>query len=177
MGLARYLIIGLALIEPSYAQSVGEKTGVNTVLGITPKTADFVKEIAENNLFVIESSKLAVAKTDRKVKEFAQELLADYTRSTTELKDLADRANVPFPTKMNLSQQRLFQNEDARTGDDFTQLFLDDQVTAHKSGLSLVKRYVNKGENADLRAWANRRQPFLQGHLDRAQNLDKSPND
>ena len=30
----------------AFAQSVGEKTGVNSTLGISPTTADFVKEVA-----------------------------------------------------------------------------------------------------------------------------------
>ena len=30
----------------TFAQSVGEKTGVNSTLGISPTTADFVKEVA-----------------------------------------------------------------------------------------------------------------------------------
>jgi putative membrane protein len=33
-------------VSPSLAQSVGEKTGVNSVLGIAPKTEDFIKEAA-----------------------------------------------------------------------------------------------------------------------------------
>ena len=32
-----------ALTSPSFAQSVGEKTGVNSALGIAPKTEDFIK--------------------------------------------------------------------------------------------------------------------------------------
>ena len=33
-----------ALTSPSFAQSVGEKTGVNSALGIAPKTEDFIKK-------------------------------------------------------------------------------------------------------------------------------------
>jgi putative membrane protein len=39
----------LLLAGPVLAQSVGEKTGVNSTLGISPTTADFVKEVAAND--------------------------------------------------------------------------------------------------------------------------------
>lgn len=41
------------------AQSVGEKTGVNSTLGISPSTPDFVKQVAIGDMFEIESNKLA----------------------------------------------------------------------------------------------------------------------
>jgi putative membrane protein len=85
MRLGRLLVIVMLMAQPSYAQSVGEKIGVNSMLGLTPKTPDLVKEAAESNLFVIQSAKLALLKADRKVKEFAEQLLADYTKSATEL--------------------------------------------------------------------------------------------
>ena len=40
-------------------QSVGEKTGVNSTLGIAPKTEDFVKQVATSDMFEIQSSKIA----------------------------------------------------------------------------------------------------------------------
>ena len=46
---------------PAVAQSIGEKTGINEVLGITPSTADFVKEAATSDMFELDSSALAEA--------------------------------------------------------------------------------------------------------------------
>ncbi len=52
----KYLAPSLALVlltTPALAQSVGEKSGVNSVLGITPTTVDFVKEVAVSDIFEI----------------------------------------------------------------------------------------------------------------------------
>jgi len=38
--------VSLLVSSAVLAQSVGEKTGVNSTLGISPSTADFVKEAA-----------------------------------------------------------------------------------------------------------------------------------
>ena len=51
------------------AQSVGEKTGVNSTLGITPSTADFVKEAAISDMMEIESSKIAQQKGNAEEKK------------------------------------------------------------------------------------------------------------
>jgi putative membrane protein len=49
----------VVLATPVYAQSVPERTGVNSVLGVAPKTEDFVEEVAVSDMFEIESSKFA----------------------------------------------------------------------------------------------------------------------
>jgi len=45
-----------ALTSPSFAQSVGEKTGVNSALGIAPKTEDFIKQAAMSDMTEIEAA-------------------------------------------------------------------------------------------------------------------------
>jgi putative membrane protein len=42
-----FVLVGrLILSSPALAQSAAEKTGVNSALGVSPTTADFVKEVA-----------------------------------------------------------------------------------------------------------------------------------
>ena len=53
------IAITAALSSTSFAQSVGEKTGVNSALGITPKTEDFIKEAATSDMLEIEAAKIA----------------------------------------------------------------------------------------------------------------------
>jgi putative membrane protein len=45
---------------PASAQSAGDKTGVNSVIGIAPSTADFVTQAAASDMFEIQSSQLAL---------------------------------------------------------------------------------------------------------------------
>jgi putative membrane protein len=57
----------LAVTAPAAAESLGEKTGANSMLGVAPKTADFVSEAAASDLFEIQSSQLAASKTSGNV--------------------------------------------------------------------------------------------------------------
>jgi len=47
----------LVFVAPALGQSVGEKTGVNSALGIAPKTEDFIKEAATSDMREVEAAK------------------------------------------------------------------------------------------------------------------------
>ena len=51
-------IVG-ALTSTVFAQSISERTGVNSAVGIPPKTKDFIKETAISDMLEIESAKAA----------------------------------------------------------------------------------------------------------------------
>jgi putative membrane protein len=42
----------MLLEAPAWSQSVGERTGANSTMGIAPKTANFVTEAAASDIFV-----------------------------------------------------------------------------------------------------------------------------
>jgi putative membrane protein len=71
------------LATPALAQSIGEKTGVNSALGITPATADFVKEAALSDMFEIQSSQLAQERGNATEKLFADTMIKDPKRYLT----------------------------------------------------------------------------------------------
>ena len=54
--------VALCVATPVVAQSVPEKTGVNSTLGISPSTRDFVTEAANGDMLEIELSKLVAAR-------------------------------------------------------------------------------------------------------------------
>src|SRR6201999_1346270 len=97
------LVVGicLALAGPAFAQSVGEKTGVNSTLGIAPKTVDFVNEAAMSDMFEIQAGKLAASRTTGEVQTFANQMVTDHSKTTTDLTGLAQGANIPLPTAMS----------------------------------------------------------------------------
>jgi putative membrane protein len=164
------------LASPALAQSVsvGEKTGVNSMLGITPATADFVKEAASSDMFEIQSSQLAEQKSqDQQTKTFAAQMITDHTKTTSELKPLAQAAKVEIPSGMLAAHQKMLDKLNGLNGDDFTKQYHDDQVSAHKDAVSLFQRYGKGGDNDQIKNWASKTVPALEHHLQMAQDLDK----
>lgn len=170
-------LAGLALLaaSPVLAQSAAEKTGVNSVLGMAPKTEDFVAEAATSDIFEIESSKLALERSDAATKAFAQQMIADHEKTTGELKGLVTSGKVQatIPTSMTSSQQNMLNTLKGLQGADFTKQYHSDQEDAHKDAVDLFKRYGDGGDNADLKSWAASTRPALEHHLQMATDLNK----
>ncbi len=166
----------LLLAGPALAQSVGEKTGVNSTLGIAPTTADFVKEVAISDMFEIQSSQLAQNKGNAEEKSFASKMITDHTKTSTELKGLVTSGKVKaeLPTALDSSHQSKLDKLKGESGKDFSSDFDSVQVSAHKDAVSLFERYAKGGDNSVLKDWAGMTLPALKHHLEMAQNLDKS---
>ncbi|HLG82601.1 MAG TPA: DUF4142 domain-containing protein [Bradyrhizobium sp.] len=172
------IVLGCVLLaSPVLAQSVGEKTGVNSALGIAPTTADFVKEVAISDMFEIESSKLAEQKGNAQEKSFAQQMVTDHTKTSNELKEMVSSGKVKaeLPRTLDSSHQSKLDKLKDASGKDFSSDFDSDQVSAHKDAISLFERYAKSGDNADLKDWSGKTLPTLQHHLDMAQELGKAP--
>src|SRR5438094_8179014 len=84
----------MLVAAPAFARSVGEKTGATSMLGVSPSTADFVKEVALSDMFEIEASKRAQQKGNAAEKTFASQRVTDHTRTSTDLKGLVPSAKL-----------------------------------------------------------------------------------
>jgi putative membrane protein len=161
------------LTSTAFAQSVGEKTGVNSALGIAPKTEDFIKEAATSDMLEIEAAKIAQQKGNADEKKFAEQMITDHTKTSSELKGMVStEMTSAIPTSLDdNSQKKLDKLRDAKPAD-FASDYDPMQVSAHKDAVSLFERYANGGENAKLKDWAGKTLPALQHHLQMAEQMN-----
>jgi putative membrane protein len=105
--IATLAFASILLSTAAYAQSAAEKTGVNSTLGIAPKTEDFIKEAAMSDMLEIEAAKIAQQKGDPQEKTFAGEMITDHTKTSTELKGLVSgEIKAALPTSLDDSAQK-----------------------------------------------------------------------
>jgi putative membrane protein len=158
-----------------FAQSATESTGVNSALGVAPKTEDFILQASASDVFEIESSKLALQKGDDATKAFAQQMITDHEKTTAELKALLTSGKVQGNPVTALTDDHKEEVDDLAKleGAEFNEEYIDDQVEAHEDAVDLFKRYGEEGENVDLKAWAAKTLPALEHHYKMAQELDK----
>jgi putative membrane protein len=163
--------ICLILTVPSCAPpSVGERSGVNAVAGISPSTRDFVTD-----MFEIQSSQLAAQRSDQPTRAFASRMISDHQRTTAELMSMINSSalNVQMPATMTPSHRAMLDRLQNLDGPDFTKRYHEAQVLAHKDAVSLYQRYASGGENPALKTWAGGTLPALQHHLEMAEQLNK----
>jgi len=175
--LAMSAALAALLISPAVmAQSMGEKTGVNSALGIAPTTADFVKEAASSDMLEIEAAKIAEEKGNAEEKKFAAQMITDHTKTSSDLKQLVSSGDVKADIPASLdaaSQKKLDKLRDAKPAD-FTGEYDPMQVSAHEDAVSLFERYAKSGDSIKLKDWAGKTLPALQHHLDMAKAMNKS---
>ena len=165
----------LLISTSAFAQSVGEKTGVNSTLGISPTTADFVKEAAMSDMTEIAAAKLGQERGNAQEKSFSGQMITDHTKTSEELKSMAPAdAKAAIPAALDSSSQgKIDKLKDAKP-DDFSSDFDSMQESAHKDAVSLFERYAKGGEDPKLKDWAGKTLPALQHHLEMAQDLGKT---
>jgi putative membrane protein len=166
----------LLVASPVMAQSAGEKTGVNSALGISPSTADFVKQVAISDMFEIESNKLGEQKGNAAEKSFASQMVKDHTKTSKELKELvaSGKVKAELPAALDSAHQSKLDKLQSKAGKDFSSDFSSMQEDAHEDAVSLFERYSKGGDNADLKNWAGVTLPALRHHLEMAKALSKS---
>lgn len=163
------------LSTAAIAQSVGEKTGVNSTLGIAPKTEDFVKEAAMSDMLEIEAAKIAEQKGDAEEKKFAAMMIADHAKTSSELKEMiTPDLRTTLPTGLDDSSEKKLGKLREAKPEDFASEYDPMQVSAHKDATSLFERYAKGGEDPKLKDWAGKTLPALQHHLGMAQDMNKN---
>ena len=166
------LIVAFGLFSiPAMAQGIGEKTGVNAMVGASPSTPDFVKTAAISDMFEIESSKLAEQKSDAASKKFAAKMIADHSKTSAELKQIAPKAKAEIPAALDSAHQSKMDTLKGLSGADFDRQYDQMQVEAHENAVSLFERYAQGGDNSALKAFAQKHLPHLRGHLKMAKEL------
>ena len=123
----------LLISTSAFAQSVGEKTGVNSTLGISPTTADFVREAAISDMTEIAAAKLGQERGNAQEKTFDDQMITDHTKTSEELKSMVPAdAKAALPTAIDSSSQSKIDKLRNAKPDDFSSDFDTMQVSAHK---------------------------------------------
>ena len=139
-----------------------------------PTAAGYVAASSAGDLYEIESSRLAIDKSDSaELRGLAQVIVADHRRAAAALATAAREADPPRATaaEMNAGQQRRIAALRAASGTAFDRLYLRQQVDAHGQALSDTLLYAHRGDDPALRRHAATRIAPIQTHLARARTL------
>jgi putative membrane protein len=140
----------------------------------TPGTAlPFVAMAGASDLYEIESSRLALEKSQSKdVRDFATMMIEHHQMTTQKVTAAAKAAglNPPPPALMPLQVQMLDQLRKAPAGG-FDRLYLSQQTEAHRMALALHQNYAAKGDTPSLRTAATEAVPIVTRHYDHLRHL------
>ena len=143
-----------------------------------PSTPDFVHKAAMSDMYEVQAGKLAAEKGQSDaVKQFGQQMVDAHTKTTEELTGIVKTKNIKVdpPTKLDAKHQKLIDDLNSATADNFDKAYAKQQVDGHQEAVDLFKKYAARGDNPDVKQFAEKTLPTIQHHLDEAKKLPSGP--
>lgn len=135
-----------------------------------PTAADFISRANSGNLFEIQSSQLALEKSQNNpVREFAQKMVQDHTQAGDQLKAVAQGQSLPSSPDQEHAQ--MLQQLRGASGPDFDRRYVQLQQTGHQETVRLFEQYAQAGDSPQLKQLAQQTLATLRQHLQGAQQL------
>jgi putative membrane protein len=146
--------------------------GVAANLALAAEGENFVDEASAKGIAEIETAKMALDKgTSEDVKQFAQMMIGDHTKANQELAQLAQAKDLEMSDEATLMDKAKAMILKLRDGENFDEAYANNQVVAHEQTIEMYQDYVEGGENADLKQFAQKALPKLEEHLKQAKDL------
>jgi putative membrane protein len=143
-----------------------------------PTTADFVQKAAMSDMYEVQAGKLAAEKGQSDaVKQFGQQMVDAHTKTTEELTGIVKTKSlkVDLPAKLDAKHQKLIDDLNSASAQDFDKTYAKQQVDAHQEAVNLFKKYAAQGDDADVKQFAQKTLPTIEQHLEEAKKLPGSP--
>lgn len=132
----------------------------------------YVQNAAASDMFEIETSKLALEKaTLPSIKTYAQMMIDEHTKSTTELKAAAGQAGIPVPAALPADKQAKVDALRGLSGAEFDRQYLADQRSGHQETLAKVNGYIAAAPAGPLKDHASKVTGVVQKHLNSLEKI------
>ena len=131
-------------------------------------STEYVATAGASDLYEIRSSQTVLKTTqDPKIRAFAQQMIADHTKSTAQVKAAAAKSRVKAPPPMlNPLQTELVAELDAESGPARDARYVAEQKASHNQALAVQKAYATDGTAPALKAAAGGIVPVVQNHVE-----------
>lgn len=154
--------------QPLSAQGVKPKPAGDAAPMMTMDHATFLKVVSGANEFEIRSSELAKEKASQDdIKKVADMIIADHKKAGEKLKEIleAKKAAPAEPVKLAPKQQKMLDQLQAVSGQDFDTLFIDMQAQAHMEAIATFRTFAGSGDDQTLVGFAKETLPALETHM------------
>ncbi|HEY9903455.1 MAG TPA: DUF4142 domain-containing protein, partial [Candidatus Sericytochromatia bacterium] len=130
----------------------------------------FVMNAAHGGMAEVRLGQLALQRaTDPQVKQFAQRMIQEHTQANAELMRLTTQKRINAPTDVGPKYQAAMMRLMQLSGAEFDQAYMNEAgVNAHLESAAVYQRQAALGLDPDLKAFASRTLPRVQGHLEMA---------
>lgn len=129
------------------------------------KDHEFMMKAAQGGMTELELGQLALKQASSEdVKQFAQRMVDDHSKSSDELKGLAASKGVTLPTDVGKKHKDQIDKLAKQSGADFDNEYMKLMMKNHSASIELFEKEAQKGKDTETKAWAEKTLPTLREH-------------
>lgn len=133
---------------------------------------EFISKAGMANVAEIQIGELAVGQaSDVSIRNFARDMVTDYTQFHQQLKVLATANGQTAPEDMDTDHESLRNRLMGLNGREFDSTYIKNQVLDHQNTIAFYQIQVDAGANGDVRNFASAMLSQLRTRLQRAETL------
>lgn len=152
---------------------VSQQSG-NTGIKSGQTDQSFVKAATEIDLTEMKLGKLAESQAQTPaVKKYGERLVTDHKKMNVDLRHIAKAQGVAMPTNLDQKHQEFFDKLSQVKGMQFDRTFTKDMVAGHERAIKRFEAEAKSGQDAAIKAFAEKWLPTLREHRDLAMKAQK----
>lgn len=124
---------------------------------------EFVKKAAMGGMMEVQAGQIALERVrSDDLRAFAEEMVTDHQAANEKLKAIAAEEGIEVPTE--LDEKHLQELEKLQSAENFEREYLKMQIEDHDKDIELFQTYIEEGDNAALKRFAEETLPTLKEH-------------
>ena len=132
---------------------------------------EFMMTAAHSDQNEIQQSKMALAKgVTGAAKEMANKMIADHTKSTADLKQIAAKKGVTLPTDMDADHKAMAPTMEKLSGKAFEQQYIKQMVADHQKTANTMAAHQTMTKDPAIQGFITKTLPVVESHLQMATN-------
>ena len=129
----------------------------------TKRDKKFVECVAHADMLEVKLADLAQTNaSSAEVKALGRKLTDESTKNN--LKTVASKNNISYPTALTEKQQKIYDKMAQLKGESFDKHYTKCMIKSHKKLLCEFKKEGKRGNNAELKSWANSNIAVIENH-------------
>lgn len=152
------------------ARSGASAPGTAQGTRVSRQDRKFVEEAASDGMAEVRLGQLAQERAaSTEVKQYGEQMVNDHGKANDELKALAAARGITLPDKPGSGQRRMHDGLAKLRSAEFDRMYMAHMTGDHRKAVSLFEKQAKSGDDAELKAFAQKTLPTLQDHLKKAQ--------
>jgi putative membrane protein len=169
---AALAVSSTAAIAQTAAPATSTAGGMTARADLKRGERKFLEKVAQHNLAEIQTGKLAAAQAaNSEVKNFGKMMAQDHGKAYEEVVRLAKAKRVSLPGEPDRGHKKGAEKLQKLTGAEFDRKYMSEMVKDHQKDVKEFQKMARDAKDPDVKAFAGRTLPVLEGHLKMARDV------